>query len=347
MNQTSGSTIHETEDEPFVSKTEPIFKRKQSPENELCKIFYVGATTLLSIIFILKIIFANPNSAISPSLSQPRLSVLPRDTKTKVCLFIISTKMEYAPHILNQFQSYDPSRFGLLLNMYDKSDFSSDLPSVTMSYVPGWKSSLWVTITVDKVEGYDYVWFMDDDLVFSKKVFPFDQFHHVVKTMDAIISSPKVYRPSKKAKFQYSEGKMKPQEIVGSQFTADVGVIEIQSFMFKTAAWVYFHDEMLLDIKDIDWGPDCFWCGMFRVESQFGNYSCIKTSYYGMTHLDRQSLDHNLNADKKYLDRGKAAQKKYKQQIKKKYKGKIRFECDHHRTLAYIPYTHQFIELEN
>merc|ERR1711879_593340 len=118
-------------------------------------------------------------------------------------------------------------------------------------------------------------------------------------------------------------GKMKPKEIVAAQFAADVGVIEIQSFMFKTAAWVYFHDTMLLDIKDIDWGPDCFWCGMFRVENQFGEISCLKTSYYGMTHMDRKSLDHNLNSnEQKYLTRGKAAQKKYKQRIKEIYKGK-------------------------
>jgi len=346
----SANVEERKESEPFISSPgkNSFWKRnEQKKYPKTCTLIYTIVTTILSIWFLLKLLFPNSDSNLSASMVQPHISTSAESYDTKICLFIISTKREHAPHILQQFQSYDSSKFGLLLNLYDGSDFKADIPSVSMSYVPGWKSSLWLTISAEVVENYDYVWFMDDDLVFSRKVFPFYQFHHVVKTIDAVISSPKVYRPSKEAKFQYSEEKMKPKEILGSHFVADIGVIEIQSFMFKSKAWAYFHDTMLLDIPDIDWGPDCFWCGMFRVESQFGNTSCARTTYYGMTHLDRRSLDHSMNTHKKYLDRGKAAQKKYKQKLREVYKGKIKFECDHHRTLAYIPYTHEFIELSD
>ena len=47
-------------------------------------------------------------------------------------------------------------------------------------------------------------------------------------------------------------------ETIGSQFFEEVDMIEIGSFMFKSDAWIFFHDNILLETPNSDWGPDCF-----------------------------------------------------------------------------------------
>ena len=43
---------------------------------------------------------------------------------------------------------------------------------------------------------YEYLYFLDDDMLFDRNVFAFDQFRWLVQRVDAVISSPKIIRNS-------------------------------------------------------------------------------------------------------------------------------------------------------
>ena len=116
--------------------------------------------------------------------------------KTKLCLFVIPTSIKKLDFIEKQFETYDPLYFGLIVNIYDANgkNETNVTRSITRLYFGGFKPKLYLSIGETEVEHYEYVWFMDDDLLFSKHVFPFDQFFHIVKSSDAVISTPKNIR---------------------------------------------------------------------------------------------------------------------------------------------------------
>ena len=98
--------------------------------------------------------------------------------------------------IEKQYETYDPLYFGMIVNIYD-ADGKNETDahrSITRLFFGGFKPKLWLSIGENEVEQYEYVWFMDDDLLFSKHIFPFDQFLHLVKTFDPVISTPKSIR---------------------------------------------------------------------------------------------------------------------------------------------------------
>ena len=149
----------------------------------------------------------------------------------RICLFVISTHLENYELIVEQFESYDPSKFGLHVNIYNRRFTSRTMTqvlqqlkshSITVTYIPGIKPKVWKFIGRPEVDFYEYVWFLDDDLIFSKNIFPFDQFIHIVREYDAVISTPKIIRYNKDAL------KLKgtvTSETIGSQFFEEVEVI--------------------------------------------------------------------------------------------------------------------------
>ena len=140
-----------------------------------------------------------------------RSSVLPS------CLFVISTSAANEEHILRQFNTYrDDPTVGLWINIYDKGSHGSSsnnndivspaIASVSMgdsssisilrSEIPGLKPTLWEQVAPQYTSAYEYLYFLDDDMLFDRNVFAFDQFRWLVQRVDAVISSPKIIRNS-------------------------------------------------------------------------------------------------------------------------------------------------------
>ena len=210
----------------------------------------------------------------------------------KICLFVISTNSSNIDDIVLQFSTYDRSQFGMIINIYNEDSYErltlsneTEYP-ILYTFNPGIKTKVWLAVGLKEVEHYEYVWFMDDDMVFSNRIFPFRQFLHTVRVEDAVISSPKIVRENNAA--SQHKGTFK-EETLWSKFVEHTDYIEADSMMFKTAAWVFFHDHILIDTPNSSWGPACVWCNIFKVEI-FGKTPCVRTLHYGLIHLDTQTL---------------------------------------------------------
>ena len=73
----------------------------------------------------------------------------------------------------------------MIVRIYDADgkDKANASRSIRRMFIRGNKLKLWKLIGKAEVEHYEFVWFMDDDLLFSKQFFPFDQFLYVVKNL--------------------------------------------------------------------------------------------------------------------------------------------------------------------
>ena len=94
-------------------------------------------------------------------------------TKTKICLFVIPTSIKKLEFIEEQFETYDPLYFGMIVNIYDadgKNETNASR-SITRLFFGGFKPKLYLSIGEKEVEHYEYVWFMDDDLLFQNMFF--------------------------------------------------------------------------------------------------------------------------------------------------------------------------------
>ena len=215
-----------------------------------------------------------------------------------------------------------------MINIYDaqgKTQFPEE--GVTITYVQGFKPQIWNSINENFVSHFQYVWFLDDDMIFSKNYFPFEQFLFVVKETDAVISTPKIMRKNKNS--SKHKGTFMKEDFIDHLF-ANVGLIEIDSFMFKTNAWIFFHEQILLKpTPKSAWGPDCFWCELFQKhEKNFGKNSCIVYLHHGLMHLNTKSLTStktyftNANGN----ENGKAIDG-YKDKLNQIY-GHVNFNCE-------------------
>ena len=263
----------------------------------------------------------------------------------RICLFVISTHLENYELIVEQFESYDPSKFGLHVNIYNRRFTSRTMTqvlqqlkshSITVTYIPGIKPKLWKSIGRSEVDLYEYVWFLDDDLIFSKNIFPFDQFIHIVREYDAVISTPKIIRDSKDA--PKHKGTV-TSETIGSQFFEVVDVIEIDSFMFKSDAWVFFHENILIDTPNSDWGPDCVWCQIFNIEPMpYGNISCLRSSHYGIIHTDSKTNKMSRALNKANTN----ALQSYSSKMNRIFHQKIKLNC-HPKISKHIKFDNKYL----
>ena len=111
---------------------------------------------------------------------------------------------------------------------------------------------------------------------------------------------------------------------MGKKFVEVVDLIEIGSFMFKASAWIFFHDNILIDTPDSDWGPDCVWCQVFSVSPKvFGNTTCLRSLHYGIIHTDRKT-----NKMPRHLNKANSnALELYKRKVNETFPDKIKISC--------------------
>merc|ERR1719158_1580720 len=105
-------------------------------------------------------------------------------------------------------------------------------------------------------------------MAFDKSVFQFDDFMNQVRTVDAVVSSPRlIYDKSKISEYRNAEPttrKNVPTTRKNVPTTRkNVPKIEIGSMMIKQAGWLFFHDKFLVRGVDSDYGLDCILCGVF------------------------------------------------------------------------------------
>ena len=205
------------------------------------------------------------------------------------------------------------------------------------------KTKLWQYVGSEVVRNYDYVWFMDDDMLFSKDVFPYDQFLQVVRKADAVISSPKIIRDTGKTKKH--KGTV-IGETLSSKFFEKVDMIEEDSVMFKQEAWIFFHDNILMDTPNSDYGADCVWCPIFTIE-HFGKVPCLRALHYGLIHTNGRTLAiPNVHYGKDGAHN--RAKDLYGKKIKSMYNDTIKMICDPNRlTVETFPISQQYHNMHN
>ena len=163
---------------------------------------------------------SSTGSSTAASLGPFGMADHARSPKLSSCLFVVSTSAANEEHILRQFDTYrDDPTVGLWINIYDKgshgssSNNNNDVVSPTIasvsigngdgssmsilrSEIPGLKPTLWEQVVPQHTSDYEYLYFLDDDMLFDRNVFAFDQFRWLVQRVDAVISSPKIIRNS-------------------------------------------------------------------------------------------------------------------------------------------------------
>mmetsp|Transcript_29510 Transcript_29510/g.65438 ORF Transcript_29510/g.65438 Transcript_29510/m.65438 type:complete len:396 (+) Transcript_29510:57-1244(+) len=338
-----------------------------------CFVVLVSATQIL--LFLGHTMFSLPidcTGSSSPSAAQ--LSVVSSMDRRKdvsshsssSCLFVISTSLRNRPNIMSQFASYrGDDTVGLWVNVYDDMsnknnkttagassssngnvlvnvDDDENHSRIITSAIPGLKPALWEHVVPQYTSDYDYLYFLDEDMMFDRSVFAFDQFRWAVERVDAVMATPKIIRMSaeggqlrarplgnsnllrrgqkKKNELQQQQQQQQQQrrrrlqlaplglhkeEDVGERYAARVNVVEIGSFYVKTEAWNYFLDNVFIPSSETDCGPDCVWCKVFGlrgVGERFGSIPCLRTLHVGIVHLDTKTY-HNKAVSKEKHDR--------------------------------------------
>ena len=113
--------------------------------------------------------------------------------------------------------------------------------------------------------------------------------------------------------------------MLGNQFAEEVDNIEIDSFMIKTRAWVFFHDYILINATDSDWGPDCVWCQIFSIHN-FGKIPCLRSKHYGLVHMNTASS--KKNADYGQENAHYKALELYNEKMQSLYNGTVQVHCN-------------------
>ena len=207
----------------------------------------------------------------------------------------------------------------MIVHIYDTDGRNKTIisDSITRIFFSGTKAKLWQWVGHKQVRNYEYVWFLDDDLLSSKHVLPFDQFLYVVRKFDSVISSPKSIR---KGDQQQAHKLTIASEMLGNQFAEEFDYIEANSFMFNSYAWVFFHDHILIDTPNSDWGPDYVWCYIFSIHN-FGKMPCLHSNHFGLMHMNTHSLGRKKNEDYGKENAHAKALKLYKEKAQRLYIG--------------------------
>lgn len=293
--------------------------------------------------------------------TERKYGIGPKHRQRQYLLFVVSTsESNYnANFVQQQFKSYqnngdnknNKTRVDILINIYDapkssnaviilddndgSSKSSSNIENknnIMISRIPGYKSKLWANIDSRVAQNYEYVWFLDDDFVFNKDYFPFDQFMNQVDSNDAVLSSPKMIR-HKRTTDDVWDG-IRSREEFGAEAGEVVNFIENGSFLFKSKAWIWFQKNFVIDTPYSDWGPDVIWCHVLKQErlhgnTNFGKVDCFLSLLYGMIHIDTKSLTSIKSYDSGSKDKSnQKALSAYKMKLQEKYHGEIGSECE-------------------
>eukprot|EP00562_Extubocellulus_spinifer_P006429 CAMPEP_0178531442 /NCGR_PEP_ID=MMETSP0696-20121128/33428_1 /TAXON_ID=265572 /ORGANISM="Extubocellulus spinifer, Strain CCMP396" /LENGTH=255 /DNA_ID=CAMNT_0020163343 /DNA_START=238 /DNA_END=1002 /DNA_ORIENTATION=- len=213
------------------------------------------------------------------------------------------------------------SNGNVLVNVDDDENHSR----IITSAIPGLKPALWEHVVPQYTSDYDYLYFLDEDMMFDRSVFAFNQFRWAVGRVDAVAAGADAaarqqqlvaagekkgneqqqQQQQRRRRLQLAPLGLHKEEDVGERYAARVNVVEIGSFYVKTEAWNYFLDNVFIPSSETDCGPDCVWCKVFGlrgVGERFGSIPCLRTLHVGIVHLDTKTY-HNKAVSKEKHDR--------------------------------------------
>ena len=209
-------------------------------------------------------------------------------------VFTISGSMHDYPRVLSCFNTYRSEDAHLLFNFYDGTLPPSNSSRIFFSNHKGHKPVFWSKIDADFLDRYDYIWFMDSDMVFDKNIFAFDQFLYLVKRLDATIATPNICGPKQ-------DNWLAQSWISSDKFVLKAARVEQGKPLMKTKLWRFFVTEGLINVNVhelSDWGPDFFWCALAE-KLGLGELDCVIIPFFNMIHLNTKTMDlarNNWNA---------------------------------------------------
>ena len=200
-------------------------------------------------------------------------------------IFAISGAKKDFNRCLHSIYSYEPEEANLLFNFHDGTKAPKNSSRVFYSSHPGYKPVFWSRIDTAFLDNYEYVWLLDSDMIFHKKIFAFAQFMFVIRKLDAGISTPNILGERQDNWLS---------DVPGSthHFAVRAARIEQGKPLLKTAVLKFFNRNRLINPhvhQFSDWGPDFFWCALAE-KLKVSKIDCIIVPIIHMLHIDTRTI---------------------------------------------------------
>ena len=200
-------------------------------------------------------------------------------------IFAISGAKGDFNRCLHSIYSYEPEEANLLFNFHDGTKAPKNSSRVFYSSHPGYKPVFWSHIDIALLDNYEYIWLLDSDMIFHKKIFAFEQFMFLVRELDASISTPNILG-------QHQDNWLSDVPGATSHFAVRATRIEQGKPLMKTSVLKFLNSEHLLNPhvhQFSDWGPDFFWCALAE-KLKVSRIDCIIVPIISMLHMDTKTI---------------------------------------------------------
>ena len=167
--------------------------------------------------------------------------------------------------------------------------------STTVSFVPGFKTMLWRTLSPRLTAPYDYIWLKDSDVVASQRLFRLDEVEHWMLTANATVAQPSILPLDSTVPWH---GWWTPfrASFAGSCMVTTSPIVEQMSPIFLRESFDAFRSH-LLTIPSVwlstDFGLETFWCGLEwwsdALERERGS-RCIVINHLSVVHTNTRTI---------------------------------------------------------
>lgn len=224
---------------------------------------------------------------------RARSATLPRTTASDrfgpqqrvEVIFAVSGAKTDVDRCLHSISSYKTGEANLLFNFYDGTRAPRNSSRVFFSSHPGYKPVFWSRIDVSFLDNYEFIWLLDADMIFHKKLFAFEQFMFIVRQLDASIATPNIHGPRQDNWLSDAPG-------FTSHFAVRSTRIEQGKPLMKTAVLQFLNSKRLINphVHQLsDWGPDFFWCALAE-KLKVSKIDCIIVLMVRMLHMDTKTI---------------------------------------------------------
>jgi len=160
----------------------------------------------------------------------------------------------------------------------------------SLTFVPGFKTLLWRTLTPQLTASYAYVWLRDSDVVTTPRLLTFSEVEHWMRMTTATVAAPSVL-PLDNA--QHSHGWWTPfrASFAGSCLVQTSPIVEQMSPIFRRDVFDAFRRRLLLIPERVlatDFGLETYWCGFRWNESARGASDASSTTRTPCKEVDRR-----------------------------------------------------------
>lgn len=205
-------------------------------------------------------------------------------------LFVVSGSVEDVARSLTSISSYSVLEAHLLFNFHDGTPARENTTQVFFSAHRGLKPVFWSNIDSSLLLNYEYVWLLDSDMVFDKRIFAFSQFIFLVRQLNATIATPSIFGAQQDNWLSgFPESK--------THFAVRATRVEQGKPLMKSELLQFFLKQNIFNpaVHEFsDWGPDFFWCALAET-LQLGDVDCVIVPFLHMLHLDTKTISKNIH----------------------------------------------------